>query len=151
MSHRDDRRPRWAGAALGALAAGLTAAGFAWPADASESCREWTREHARWKARAVRHYLTGSPQAELDAALFEVLQREAYLTSCEVPVRGGRAEWIGWRLVGRAPEGYGRAALESVLEQGGFELSLRDQLAAVAPPAAPSRAPRRSRPRHATR
>jgi hypothetical protein len=101
-----------------------------------ESCREWLREHCDWKARAISHYLTGAPQRELDIAVFEILQREAYLTSCEVSARESRAPMVGWRLVGRTPDDYGGAVLESVLERAGLDLDLRDSLGdADAPPA----------------
>lgn len=104
------------------LAAGLLASGNA-VAD-PESCREWRTEHTRWKTEALRRYLRGAPQSELDTAVFELLQREAYLTSCEVSVRHGRDDLVGWRLVGRLPEEYGAAVAESVLERAGFDLGL---------------------------
>lgn len=91
----------------------------------NDSCREWRAEHRAWKTEGLRRYLRGAPQRELDAALFEVLQREAYLTSCDISVEGGRDELVGWRLVGRMPEDYGGAVVESVLERAGFELDLR--------------------------
>ncbi len=104
------------------LAAALLAGGAA---QAADSCREWRGEHRRFKTEVVRLYLTGAPQAELDAAVFELLQREAFLTSCDVSVEGARNELVGWRLVGRAPDEYGAAVVESVLERGGFDLELR--------------------------
>ena len=73
----------------------------------------------------LRRYLRGAPEREVDAAVFELLQREAYLTSCEVSVEGGRDKLVGWRLVGRTPDEYGSAVAESVLERAGFDLSLR--------------------------
>jgi hypothetical protein len=105
-----------------ALAAGVLVAGAA---AADESCREWRSEHRRWKTVALRHYLRGAPQRELDAAVFEVLQREAYLSSCEVSVEGGLADLVGWRLVGRDPAEYGSAVAESVLERAGFDVGLQ--------------------------
>ena len=90
-----------------------------------DSCREWRGEHRSWKTEGLRRYLRGAPQRELDEAMFELLQREAYLTSCDVSVRGGRDELVGWRLVERLPEEYGSAVVESVLERAGFELELR--------------------------
>jgi len=90
-----------------------------------ESCREWRGEHRAWKTEGLRRYLRGAPQRELDEAVFEVLQREAYLTSCDISVEGGRDELVGWRLVDRLPEEYGSAVVESVLERAGFELELR--------------------------
>ena len=89
-----------------------------------DSCREWRVEHRHWKVQAVKRYLRGAPQRELDDALFELLQREAYLTSCAVTVQGGRGELVGWRLVGRTTDEYGSAVVESVLERAGFDLEL---------------------------
>lgn len=125
---------RIAGAALAVALFGGT------PALAGdESCREWLREHCDWKARAISYYLTGAPQHELDVAVFEILQREAYLTSCEVSAQESRAPMVGWRLVGRTPDEYGGAVLESVLERAGFDLDLRDSLGGmVSPPAEPA-------------
>ncbi len=101
---------------------------------ASDSCREWKLEHRDWKTLAVSRYLRGAPQRELDEAVFEMLQREAYLTSCEVSVEGGRNELVGWRLVGRLPEDYASAVVESVLERAGFDLALREMFATSAAP-----------------
>ena len=103
---------------------------------ASDSCREWKLEHRDWKTLAVSRYLRGAPQRELDQAVFEMLQREAYLTSCEVSVEGGRSELVGWRLVGRLPEDYGSAVVESVLERAGFDLALHEMFATSAAPMA---------------
>lgn len=98
-------------------------------ADAAvDSCREWRQEHLDWKTETLRRYLRGAPQRELDGALFELLQREAYLTSCDVSVRSGRDELVGWRLLGRAPEEYGSAVVESVLERAGFDVGLASLL-----------------------
>jgi hypothetical protein len=129
---------RLAGTSLAvALAAALLGAGAAHAGD--ESCREWLREHCDWKARAIHHYLTGAPQRELDEAVFEILQREAYLTSCEMSAQESRAPMVGWRLVGRAPDEYAAAVLESVLERAGLDLDLRASLGdAVAPAARPA-------------
>lgn len=127
---------RIAGAACGAaLAAALLSGGAAQAG--SDSCREWRSEHCTWKAESMRRYLTGAPQRELDAAIFEMLQREAYLTSCDISVQGSRGVLVGWRLVGRSPDEYGSAVLESVLERAGFDVGLREQLGdAVTEPAA---------------
>jgi hypothetical protein len=105
-----------------ALAASLLAASVAGAGD--ESCREWRHEHRLWKTEALRRYLRGAPQLEVDAAVFELLQREAYLTSCETSVAVGHGELVGWRLVGRTPEDYGSAVVESVLERAGFDVEL---------------------------
>ena len=96
---------------------------------ASETCREWTREHEQWKARVVGLALVGAPQREIDTAVFELVQREAYLTSCPARVDAQRPQMIGWRLVGLAPDEFSRAVIESVLEEGGFDLDLRRRFA----------------------
>ena len=118
------------GAGGAALLMGLLLGATAQAGD--ESCREWRAEHRSWKTEGLRRYLRGAPQRELDEAVFEVLQREAYLTSCEISVKGGRSELVGWRLVGRMPEEYGSAIVESVLERAGFELDPRELF--TAPP-----------------
>jgi sugar/nucleoside kinase (ribokinase family) len=104
------------------LAASLLGADAAFAAN--DSCREWLKEHCRWKAETMRLYLRGEPQREIDAAIFEMLQREAYLTSCEVTVQGSRDAMVGWRLVGRMPDDYAGAVLEAVLERAGFDMDL---------------------------
>jgi hypothetical protein len=126
MTGRLHRMTRGIGGA--ALAAGLLGAGSA-EAD-NDSCREWWVEHAQWKTEAVRRYLRAAPQPEVDAAVFEVLQREAYLSSCDVSVRSARQELVGWRLVDRTPDEFGSAVVESVLERAGFDLGLREIFAA---------------------
>jgi hypothetical protein len=90
-----------------------------------DSCRDWRNEHRQWKIETLRRSLHGAPQADIDAAVFELLQREAYLTSCETSLEGGRDDLIGWRLVGRLSDEYGTAVMESVLERAGFTLDLR--------------------------
>jgi len=92
----------------------------------SESCHEWRQEHRSWKTQVLRRFLNGAPQPEVDAAVFELLQREAWLTSCDVSVRGGREALVGWRLVERLPDEYGSAVVESVLERAGFGLDMRE-------------------------
>ena len=93
----------------------------------SETCREWQDEHAAWKARVLRLALVDAPRRSLDDALFELVQREAYLTSCPARVDAQRPGMVGWRLVDRSPEEYSSAVVESVLEQGGFDLDLRSR------------------------
>ena len=116
------RKSKRGGVAGAALAASLLVSGSV--GAAGDSCREWRREHRSWKIEALRRYLRGAPEREVDAAVFELLQREAYLTSCEISVEGGRDDLVGWRLVGRTPEEYGSAVAESVLGRAGFDLSL---------------------------
>ena len=135
MRNDNPNSRRSCGAVLAAdLAASLLVGAAA--AGGDDSCREWEREHCQWKAEAMRLYLRGEPQRALDAAIFEMLQREAYLTSCEVSVQVSRDAMVGWRLVGRLPDDYGGAVLEAVLERAGFDLDLRRGLPeAVDPPA----------------
>ena len=92
---------------------------------AEEPCREWRVEHRRLTGEVLRAWLAGAPQRELDASVFELLQREAWLTSCDLPDEAAREELVGWRLVGRAPDDYGAAIVESVLERAGFDPALR--------------------------
>lgn len=127
-----------------ALAAGWLLAGSA--AADNESCREWRQDHLGWKTETVRRYLNGAPPREVDAAVFEVLQREAYLTSCEISVRNGRDELVGWRLVDRTAEEYGTVVVESVLERAGFDLSLESIFSA--PRERVAKAPVRQRTRY---
>ncbi len=91
---------------------------------AEEACREWRVEHRRLTSEVLRAWLAGAPQRELDASIFELLQREAWLSSCELPPETSRDELVGWRLVGRAPDHYGAAVVESVLERAGFDPEL---------------------------
>jgi hypothetical protein len=92
---------------------------------AGDPCREWQDEHATWRSEVVRLYLRGASQRALDEAVFELVQREAYLTSCPASVPVARPVMVGWRLVDRSPDDYASAVVESVLEQAGFDLSLR--------------------------
>jgi hypothetical protein len=118
----------------------------------ADSCREWRREHALLRADAVRVYLRGESERAVDAVLFELLQREAYLTSCDDAPALTRAERVGWRLVDRAPDDFGAAVLESVLAQAGFPLDLRLHFSELRAPrqeaAAPVPSPRHLRDRH---
>jgi len=116
------------------VGAGLTAAAPA----AADSCREWAVEHAGWKAEAVRRYLDGSTSQQLETAIFELLQREAYLTSCDLPVQRARERFLGWRLVGRTPDEYGRAVVESVLAESGMDLEVRNWFGPMLSGATPS-------------
>ena len=97
----------------------------------TDSCREWQKEHCEWKARAIKRYLGGAPQRELDEAVFEILQLEAYLTSCDVSGQSSRSTMVGWRLVGRTTDEFSSAVLESVLERSGFDVGLRSRLSGV--------------------
>jgi len=108
----------------------------------SDPCREWSAEHRSYEADAVRLFLTGASPRALDEALFELLQREAYLTSCEQSVRAARVDLVGWRMVDRPPEEFGSAVVESVLERGGFDVSLESVIGtSFAMPAPPPRRP----------
>jgi hypothetical protein len=114
-----------------ALIAAVVGAGAARAGD--QSCREWLREHCDFKAKAIGLYLRGAPQRELDVAVFELLQREAYLTSCEIPAHVSRGPMVGWRLVGRAADDYAGAVLESVLERAGLAMDLQHTLGDLGP------------------
>lgn len=122
MTLRDFGRPFGRAVVTMALVgAGLVAAA---PAQA-DSCREWRVEHEHWKSEAVRRYLDGSPEKALDTAVFELLQREAYLTSCDLPVNRARDRFVGWRLVGHSADDYGRVVVQSLLEEAGMTLDVR--------------------------
>lgn len=97
----------------------------------SETCREWTREHEQWKARVLALALLEAPQREIDGAVFELVQREAFLTSCPARVDAQRPHMVGWRLVGLSPDEYARAVIESVLEESGFDLDMRRRFSPV--------------------
>ena len=143
MSSRNERRSniaRSSGVGGALLVAALFTAGVAQAQ--TESCREWRGEHRIWKTETLRRSLRGAPQVEVDAAVFEVLQREAYLTSCETSIEGGRDALIGWRLVGRISDEYGIAVTESVLERAGFTLDLRVLFVPEPPRVATSKRPR---------
>ncbi len=46
---------------------------------------------------------------------------------------------VGWRLVGRTPDDYGGAVLESVLERAGLDMDLRGEVGEeLGPPSEPS-------------
>ena len=97
----------------------------------NDSCREWQKEHCDWKARAIKRYLGGAPQRDLDEAVFEILQLEAYLTSCDISGQSSRSTMVGWRLVDRTTDEFSSAVLESVLERSGFDVGLRSRLSGV--------------------
>ena len=118
-----NRNSMWSWGAVAAVAV-LALSGVA-SADSS-ACREWRAEHIQWKTEVIRRFLGGAPQRVLDEALFEMLQREAYLTACDIPVGVARCEMVGWRLGDRAPDEYASAVLESVLDQAGFEVEVRE-------------------------
>jgi len=132
-------RQMTAGAGGAVLVSSLVGAGAA--AANPDSCREWRAEHRRWKTEALVRVLLGAPERDVDDAIFEVLQREAYLTSCETSLEGGRDAFLGWRLVGRPPEEYGSAVAESLLERAGFDLDLKPLFLSE-----PEMEPARSRP-----
>ena len=72
---------------------------------------------------------------------------EAYLTSCDVSVAGARSALLGYRLVARQPDRYGPALMESLLEQAGFDTSLRSRFDGVLPrPSRPVRTGTRAAP-----
>ncbi len=104
-----------------ALAASLLVANAGY---ASQTCREWWRDHETWKARVVALYLSSASQRELDGAMFEVVQLEAYLTACESTSPAERSRLVSHRTLGRPVDDYGAAVVESLLEESGFDLSL---------------------------
>ena len=91
----------------------------------SDACRDWRVEHTEWKIEALQAFLRSRPRAAQDETIFEVLQREAYLTSCDPDLRATRSEMIGWRLVGRSLDEYPVVLTESVLGASGCQ-SLQD-------------------------
>ena len=111
----------------------------------TQSCREWRAEHREYKTEVLRRYLRGATQASVDDAVFELLQREAWLTSCDVSVRVGRDELVGWRLAQRIPDEYGNAVVESILERAGFDVRLRELFVEVGSPIAKAPSPRLGR------
>jgi hypothetical protein len=123
---------RWSGRAAATVLVAQVAAAAAH----ADVCDDWLRQHVQYEAEIVRGYLTGASQESLDNAVFELLQREAYLTSCDLSVDFARRELVGYRLAGRTPDEYGAAVVESVLEKGGLDLGLRSLLPAHAEPAA---------------
>ena len=103
------------------LCATVLAAGVA---SGSQTCREWWRDHEDWKARALSLYLSDASQRELDAAMFEIVQLEAYLTACAGSVAGQRERLVSHRTLQRPVDEYAAVVPESLLDQAGFDLSL---------------------------
>ena len=91
-----------------------------------DTCHQWRDEHRDWTVRVVRLYLTGGGRQELDTALFELLQREAYLTSCDTSLARARGSFVGWRLVGRTPDEYAAEVVDTLLLRAGFPIQLRE-------------------------
>jgi hypothetical protein len=110
-------------AALGLVAALLAGDGALAQGD---TCHQWRDEHRDWTVRVVRLYLTGGGRQELDTALFELLQREAYLTSCDTSLAVARESFVGWRLVGRTPDEYAAEVVDTWLLRAGFPVHLRE-------------------------
>jgi hypothetical protein len=110
-------------AALGLVAALLGGDGALAQGD---TCHQWRDEHRDWTVRVVRLYLTGGGRHELDTALFELLQREAYLTSCDTSLARARGSFVGWRLVGHTPDEYAAEVVDTLLLRAGFPVRLRD-------------------------
>ncbi|MDJ0868234.1 MAG: hypothetical protein QNK03_19160 [Myxococcota bacterium] len=134
------------------IAVGLLAVALAAPvagADEPDSCREWTAEHREWTAEVVRRYLGPASQEQVDEAVFELLQREAWLTSCEQTVRRARVAQVGWRLVDREPDEYAGVVIEALLERAGFDLTLTRLHEST--PSVPAAPPVRPRARRAAR
>ncbi len=123
-----------------ALSLGLSLLVAALPASA-DSCRDWIREHFDWKSEVARRYLGGAPTPALDAAVFELLQREAYLSSCELPVRDARRRLVGWRLVDHTPDDYPRLVVASLVASAGTELDVERLFVPARAEAPPPRRP----------
>ena len=119
-----NHRTRAAAAAIGAALLGMTSLATPGQAD-SDACRDWRVEHGDWKIEALQAFLRSRPRAAQDETMFEVLQREAYLTSCDPDLRVTRSEMVGWRVVGRSPDESPVVLVESVLVAGGFDIELR--------------------------
>lgn len=110
-------------AALGLVAVLLGSDGALAQGDA---CHQWREEHRDWTVRVVRLYLTGGGPQELDTALFELLQREAYLTSCDTSLARARGSFVGWRLIGHTPDEYAGEVVDTLLIRAGFPTGLRE-------------------------
>ena len=65
--------------------------------------------------------LTRLCQRSLDEAVYELLQRELFLSACPMPTSRMRAERVGWRMLGRQAPEYPQIVVESFLEQAGFQ------------------------------
>lgn len=89
----------------------------------ADSCREWKQEHWALKADVVRLYLSPASQDALDAAVFELLQREAYMTSCDARAQVDRAHQVGWRMLDRSPDEFAAIVVEALLADAGMDLS----------------------------
>ena len=112
------------------VAVGLCALLAGAAAEASQTCREWWHDHEEWKAQVIGLYLSDASQREVDEAMFELVQLEAYLTACAGPLPAQRARLVSHRTLGRPVDEFAAAVAEGVLEQSGFDLSLDDVLLA---------------------
>ena len=133
---------------LAAVCVGLVAASST-RARADSSCREWTQEHWEIKSDVVRLYLAGASQERLDDSVFELLQREAYMTSCDPGKVVARVHQVGWRMLDRNPDEYGAIVIEGLLADAGMDLTLAGLFEVsdlASPPVAPLTGSRRSTP-----
>lgn len=114
----------------------------------ADSCREWTQEHWAIKSDVVRLYLSDAAQESLDAAVFELLQREAYMTSCDPSAVVERSHQVGWRMIDRNPDEFAAAVIEGLLVDAGMDLSLGGlfELGDLESPPVASSSPTRARP-----
>ncbi len=124
MRFEREQRPMARAALLVAVSIALLAGQASLARAESDPCQEWLLEHRRWKKEVVGRYLSPVGQRELDEAVFELIRHEAYLTSCDTSVGEARLERVGWRLVGRLPDEYAMAVIESVLEAAGLDIAL---------------------------
>lgn len=105
----------------------LLIAGLPTPAAAEDDiCKTWVREHCMAKAEYIRLYLDPSVSAEkLDRRLYDMLQLESYLLSCNLPEQRRRRSLVGWRLIDKSADSFGQAVLASAYAEAGLELHPR--------------------------
>jgi len=116
-------------AVLGAAAAALLVSSPITARAEDDICKTWVKEHCMKKADYIRLYLDSSASmAALDRNLYEMLQLESYLLSCNMPEQRLRRSLVGWRLTGKSPDEYGQAVLASAYAEAGLELHPRHVL-----------------------
>lgn len=118
-----------AGAACTLLAATAFAAMVLAPRPAraeDDICKTWVREHCMAKADYIRLYLDPSVSAAaLDRRLYELLQLESYLLSCDIPEQRLRRSLVGWRLIGKPADSFGGEVFASAYAEAGLQLNPR--------------------------
>jgi len=116
----------------------------------ADSCRGWQVEQREAGERVLGLYLSGAPDRQLDLAMFELLQKEAYLTACPLSVEFARSYLVGWRLVGRPRSDFASAVVDSLLGRAGYDVELAgllgsSEVLAIRAPAKPQPSQRRRR------